>query len=156
MTYNQTSDDKWYFAYGSNLLVDQKEKRTGRIRKAIKCNLPGYKFVFNKQGSCRQVYANILHDDNEKVWGVIYLCSPETIKEMDKCEGVTGGHYHHINVEVIKDDGEKVSAMAYEAGSEYIVSDGKPNKEYLKKIIKGAKNNGLPENYIQYIENIST
>ncbi len=153
MTYNQTSDDKWYFAYGSNLLVDQKEERTGRIRKAIKCNLPGYKFVFNKRGSRGGIYANILRDDNEKVWGVIYLCKPEAIKKMDKCEG---GGYHHINVEVIKDDGEKVSAMTYEAGSEYIVSDGKPSKEYLKKIIKGAKNHGLPEDYIQYIEKIST
>ena len=46
MAYNQTSDDKWYFAYGSNLLVDQKEDRTGRIRKAIKYNLPGYKSDF--------------------------------------------------------------------------------------------------------------
>ncbi len=156
MTYNQTSDDKWYFAYGSNLLEDQKKERTGDIRKAIKCYLPGYKFVFNKRGSCGEIYANILPDDNEKVWGVIYLCNPEAIKEMDVSEGVAKGHYHHIDVEVITDDGEKVSAMTYEAGSDYIVLDGKPSKEYLKKIIEGAENHGLPEDYIQYIENIAT
>ena len=82
MTYNQTSDDKWYFAYGSNLLEDQKKERTGNIRKAIKCYLPEYKFVFNKRGSCGKIYANILPDDNEKVWRVIYLCNPEAIKKV--------------------------------------------------------------------------
>ena len=73
MTYNQTSDDKWYFAYGSNLLEDQKKERTGDIRKAIKCNLPEYKFVFNKRGSCGEIYANILHDDNETAPKEIFI-----------------------------------------------------------------------------------
>jgi cation transport regulator ChaC len=73
------------------------------------------------------------------VWGVIYLCNPEAIKKMDKREGVAEGHYHHINVEVFKDDGEKVSAMTYKAGSDKIELDGKPSKEYLRKQSKGQK-----------------
>jgi hypothetical protein len=41
--------DKWYFAYGSNLFIDQKEQRTGRIRQAVCCRLAEYRFAFNKR-----------------------------------------------------------------------------------------------------------
>jgi hypothetical protein len=42
--------DKWYFAYGRNLDVHQKTLRTRRIRQALRCRLPGYRFAFNKRG----------------------------------------------------------------------------------------------------------
>lgn len=51
--------DQWYFAYGSNLFVDQKEERTGRSRQAIRSRLSSYRFAFNKRGGGGQVYANI-------------------------------------------------------------------------------------------------
>ena len=60
--------DQWYFAYGSNLFINQKERRTGRIRQAVRCRLPGFRFAFNKRGNGGQVYANIVPDDAAEVW----------------------------------------------------------------------------------------
>ena len=97
------NSDQRYFAYGSNLFVNQKETRTGRIRQAVRARLKGYRFAFNKRGSGGQIYANIVPDDTGEVWGVVYLCNPEAIRSMDQCEGVAGGHYKCIRVAVEKD-----------------------------------------------------
>jgi hypothetical protein len=66
--------DRWYFAYGSNLLVEQKELRTGAIRKSLRCRLPAHRFAFNKRAASGDVYANVIPDESATVWGVAYLC----------------------------------------------------------------------------------
>jgi gamma-glutamylcyclotransferase len=114
--------DQWYFAYGSNLLVDQKEKRTGRVRQPVRSRLKGYRFAFNKRGDIGQIYANIVPDDNAEVWGVAYLCNPEAIRSMDRYEGVASGHYERIQVVVEKDMGETAQAITYVAGEDFFWS----------------------------------
>jgi cation transport regulator ChaC len=148
--------DKWYFAYGSNLLVDQKEDRTGQIRQALRARLPGYRFAFNKRGDKGQIYANIIPDESHEVWGVIYLCNPAAIKEMDKREGVSGGHYARQTVQVITDTGKEVSAETYIGGSDHLCDEGRPTDEYLNRILDGARHHGLPEEYILAIERLGT
>jgi gamma-glutamylcyclotransferase len=144
--------DQWYFAYGSNLLVDQKEKRTGRIRQAVRSRLKGYRFAFNKRGDSGQIYANIVPDDTADVWGVVYLCNPVAIRSMDEYEGVASGNYERIHVAVEKDAGETVEALTYVAGKDFTCEPGKPSAEYLGKIISGARHHGLPEEYVRRIE----
>ena len=144
--------DQWYFAYGSNLFVDQKEGRTGRIREAIRSHLSGYRFVFNKRGGGGQVYANIVPDDSTEVWGVVYLCDPEAIHGMDRYEGVASGHYERILVKVDQVSGQTVEAITYVAGEDFICEPGKPSAEYLGKIISGARHHALPQQYIRMIE----
>jgi gamma-glutamylcyclotransferase (GGCT)/AIG2-like uncharacterized protein YtfP len=147
--------DTWYFAYGSNLAVDQKEQRTGRIRRAVRCRLPGYRFAFNKQGSSGQVYANIVPDETHEVWGVIYLCNRAAMREMDRFEGVSGGHYQRQAVQVIDDPGEKVAAITYVAGSKFVSEAGKPSEEYLQRILTGARHHGLPDDYVRDLEQLA-
>lgn len=127
--------DQWYFAYGSNLFVDQKEKRTGRIRQEFRSRLVGYRFAFNKRGGSGQVYANIVPDGSAETWGVVYLCNPEAIRGMDRYEGVSSGHYERIHVKVEQVSGELVEAITYIAGEDYVCDPGKPSDEYLGKII---------------------
>jgi gamma-glutamylcyclotransferase (GGCT)/AIG2-like uncharacterized protein YtfP len=144
--------DQWYFAYGSNLLVDQKEKRTGRIRQAVRSRLKGYRFAFNKRGGSGQIYANIVPDDAAEVSGVVYLCNPEAIRRMDQYEGVASGHYERIQVVVEKDTGETAQAITYVAGEDFVCEPGKPTDEYLGKIVSGARHHALPEEYVKMIE----
>ena len=82
------NDDQWYFAYGSNLDIDQKQARTKGIRQAVRCRLRGYRLACNKRGRNGDVYANIVPDAAAEVWGVIYLCCPDALLKMDRCEGV--------------------------------------------------------------------
>ena len=144
--------DQWYFAYGSNLFVDQKEERTGRIRQAIRSRLSGYRFVFNKRGGKGQIYANLVPDESAEVWGVVYLCDPEAIRGMDRYEGVASGHYERISVKVNQVTGETVEAITYVAGEDFVCEPGKPSVEYLGKIIYGARHHALPEEYVRVIE----
>jgi len=147
--------DQWYFAYGSNLFIDQKEKRTGRIRKSVRCRLPGFRFAFNKRGNGGQIYANIVPDDAAEVWGVVYLCNPKAIEEMDRYEGVASGHYERISVAVERQAGEKVEAITYIAGEDFVCEPGKPSKEYLLKIVSGARHHSLPDEYVAQIESLA-
>src|SRR5215203_2020492 len=98
--------DSGYFAYGSNLDIDQKELRTGTIRHAEACRLPGYRFLFNKRGSNGQCFANIVPDRSADVWGVAHLCSPVAMREMDRFEGVAGRHYFRVFVRLLTRTGE--------------------------------------------------
>jgi cation transport regulator ChaC len=148
--------DTWYFAYGSNLSVDQKEFRTGRIRRAVRCRLPGYRFAFNKRAAHGGVYANIVADATQEVWGVIYLCNRAAMDEMDRREGVAGGHYERRVVQVIDDAGENVEAVTYLAGASFVCEDGKPSAEYLQKIVTGGRHHGLPEEYVRGIEKLGS
>ena len=146
------NEDQWYFAYGSNLLIDQKVERTGQFRQAVRCCLEGFRFAFNKRGNGGQIYANIIPDDAARVWGVIYLCDPKAIEEMDRYEGVSNGHYEQISVMVKNNSGENVEAITYVAGEVFLCDPGKPKAEYLRKIVSGARHHELSDAYIKQIE----
>jgi gamma-glutamylcyclotransferase len=145
-------DDRWYFAYGSNLDTNQKERRTGEIREARCACLPGYRITFDKLGSDRTGKANITPDDTHVVWGVAYLCSGEALTKMDDYEGVAGGHYRRESLQVRCESDETLDAVTYVAGEQHVGSPIPPTPEYLHRIVSGARNHGLPEEYIREIQ----
>ena len=145
-------DDRWYFAYGSNLDIDQKERRTGEIREARRACLPGYRITFDKLGGDRTGKANITPDDTHVVWGVAYLCSGEALTKMDDYEGVAGGHYRRESVQVRCESDETLDAVTYVAREQYVGSPRPPAPDYLQRIVRGARNHGLPEEYIREIQ----
>lgn len=147
-------DDIWYFAYGSNMDRARKERRTARIREARVAYLLDYCFAFNKRGSGDAIYANIVPRKNGRVWGVIYLCGPQTVRLLDGYEGVAGGHYVHEDVTVTTIDGEEVKALTYVAGADHVCEKGYPSPEYLNHIVSGAQQHGLPRRYIRKIESL--
>jgi cation transport regulator ChaC len=151
----ESGNDVWYFAYGSNLSIDRKQLRTGQIRQSQRAVLPNYRLAFNKQARDGGVYANLVQYEGAKVWGVIYLCSPNAIEELDRREGVMGGDYVRVPMTVNLDDGTKCSAQTYVAGNEFIVAEGTPTDEYLGYILTGATEHGLPKEYINSLRRIA-
>lgn len=150
-----SSNDSWYFAYGSNLNIGQKTSRTGSIRRSIPCKLLGYRLAFNKRGNNGSVYANIIPEMGSTVWGIAYLCSPSALSAMDRYEGVSEGHYLQCDVELVSQSGEILRAVTYIAGSAHVCEDGSPADEYLNLIVEGAVSHGLPEDYIESIKRIA-
>jgi len=147
--------DTWYFAYGSNLSVDQKMSRTGAIREARRCRLPGYRFAFNKRMAAGEgMYANVVRDDAATVWGVAYLCDEEAVATLDRFEGVSLGHYRREQVQVVTDDGDVLEALTYVAGHRFVGEEGWPLPHYLRMIVDGARDHGLPEEYIRHVEEL--
>ena len=74
---------------------------------------------------------------------------------MDEFEGVADGCYRRIPVTVESDSGERIEATAYIAGEDFVGEPGKPSGEYLGRIISGARHHGLPEAYIEMIEDLA-
>jgi cation transport regulator ChaC len=149
------SQDRWYFAYGSNLSINQKEIRTGTIRKAVRCRLPGFRLAFNKRGSRGEVFANIVPEAGNETWGVIYLCDPRAIEELDVHEGVGKGHYEHTAVTVFDDSGKAYEALTYVACKESVCNPGQPSEAYLSTIVTGARQHALPEAYVAKIKELA-
>lgn len=147
--------DHWYFAYGSNLSTNQKECRTGTIREARRARLDGYHIAFNKRGSDGTGKANIVRNPERTVWGVVYRCSPAALDDMDKHEGVTGGHYVRTWVHVRVDAGDELDALTYVAGKAFLDDTVAPSKEYLETILQGARDHDLPHDYVCEVERVA-
>jgi gamma-glutamylcyclotransferase len=147
--------DHWYFAYGSNLSTEQMESRTGRIREVRRARLDGYRIAFNKRGSDGTGKANIVPDPEGTVWGVVYRCSAAALSDMDRHEGVAGGHYARTGVRVRVDAGDELDSVAYVAGESFVDGSCVPSKEYLKTILHGAQHHALPDDYIRELERVA-
>jgi gamma-glutamylcyclotransferase len=141
--------DCWYFAYGSNLLKEQMQKRTGEVREPQVCRLADYRFAFNKKKDDGPIRANIMKEPGAEVWGVIYRCSRAAMARLDTNEGVATGHYHRQPVDVVRRDGTAIRATAYVANDECVCSESQPTDEYLDTILRGARQHGLPLDYIK-------
>lgn len=142
---------EWYFAYGSNLWIDQMAKRTGPIaadeNRPRRAALPDYQLIFNMRGEEGQVFANI-HTPGKGVLGVVYRCSPEALTRLD---GYERG-YERRRVIVTAENGERLEAFTYIAEPPNVVYGRRPSAEYLLRIVTGARQHGLPETYIWEIE----
>ena len=147
------TDDCWYFAYGSNLDPERKEQRTGEIRSARHSRLTGYRFAFNKLGKNGSGKANIIPDEASEVWGVVYRCSQDTMRTLDRYEGVPDQYVRHI-VRVVLDSGEELEAAAYIARAERVREGLKPDSSYLAHILTGARHHQLPTDYIKMIKGL--
>ena len=140
----------WYFAYGSNMSTDQMVERVGRSCIDVPpqvVRLPNYRFAFNVRGEGDIVYAN-LETLGPGVWGVIYRCDDAALTSLDRFEK----GYHRTQVEVFDGRQQPALAFVYLAKPECITHDGRVSDQYLQRILTGARQHALPEEYICQIE----
>jgi gamma-glutamylcyclotransferase (GGCT)/AIG2-like uncharacterized protein YtfP len=142
-----------YFAYGSNLLVEQVIQRTGALLEPAprRVRLEGYRLAFNVGGKGTQRFANIVASPNDEVLGVIYSFDASRLEAMNRFE--TG--YDQIKVSVIDEAGSNIQAVAYLGSATAIVPEGTPEAIYLDRIVRGAQQYQLPEAYIRNVERLA-
>ena len=145
----------WYFAYGANMhdrafrerrRMQPVEQRIGRIR--------GYRLRFNLEGRPRgrSAPANLWPDAEAEVWGVLYKLTRRDLLRLDSTEGVPGRGYRPQWFAAEDSDGRPVSALAYIArGKE---TDGNPSLRYLTLLREGARANGLPGHWLQFLDGV--
>ncbi len=142
---------EWYFAYGSNLCIEQVIARIGPIdQEPRRARLPAHRLAFNMRWQDGQVYANLI-PASASALGVLYRCSAEALTKMDAFE--IG--YQRRHVRVVLEDGVDVSAIAYIAEVAYVAEETQPGAEYLQRILRGARRHGLPEDYLRGIEQLA-
>ncbi len=139
----------WYFAYGSNMNRAQMLSRAGQILEEEVARLENYELVFNKKARGGSATANIRPAPGKTVHGVLYKIPESAYRNLDRFEGVPE-HYRRIEVLATNGAGKKIAAQAYIATK---VEKGlRPAPHYLQVILDGAKEHGLPEEYIGEIK----
>lgn len=132
-----------YFAYASNL---SKEYMSSRCPDAVpikKVGLKNYKLVFNE-------LADIVQNEREVVPGALYVISKQELNKLDVLEGYPD-LYDRIVVEVEDDNGNTYDAIAYTMVDKKLEL---PPDHYYQTLIKGYKDWGLPEEYLEKAKEI--
>jgi hypothetical protein len=144
--------DLWYFGYGSNLnrtiFVDRRRMRPMDVRPG---RLDGYGLRFNLPvGRGERAVANVEPELGGYIWGVAYRLRPEECDRLDRTEGVPAGFYRRIEVEIVTEGDERLTAFTYR--STRITEGRKPSARYLGLILDGAREHGLPADWIAWLE----
>jgi len=119
--------------------------RAGTIFSEQPARLENYELVFNKMARGGTATANIRPAAGKVVCGVLYQIPESSLRALDRFESAPE-HYRRIEVTVTDSAGNKLPAQAYIATK---VEPGlRPASHYLRTILEGAGEHGLPEEYI--------
>ncbi len=132
----------YYFAYGSNVAPERMKERKVKFKSRERGGLRGWKLVFNKRGMDGTGKANIEREEGGVVEGALYLLKKEELEKLYPYEGFKGkgnpsNHYDLVEVEVERENGERVKALTFVALPWVIDNSVKPARWYLNLILKG-------------------
>lgn len=134
-----------YFAFASNMHQGQMKRWCPASRYLKAAVLDGYRFVYDGFSvTWDGAVGNIVKADNERVWGALYEITERDRLTMDAFEGYPR-NYEHRDVDVKDREGTVYRAMAYYRTGRPL---GKPHPDYERIVIDGAKECGLPDEYI--------
>lgn len=137
-----------FFLYGDNLNPTQLKRRAPEHTPVGKAYLPDHTIHFCRWSSqWRGGIGSVTPSPGEKVWGMIFDITDEDLKLLDAFEGeVPEGAYHHVQVTVLTEAGEKMLVTTHAAKP---IGKFKPKEHYLEWVIKGLKHWKMPDECIQ-------
>ena len=139
-----------YFGYGSNMLTKKLKSRCPSAVKIDVCRTKEYTLKFHKvstDGSGKGDMA--CHHEADELYGVAFSIDKSEEPDLDRAEGYGYGYdKKEIDVEGLTKGPLRV--WTYYATK--IDSELKPYDWYKRQTIEGARENGLPEDYIKKIE----
>ena len=132
----------WYFAYGSNLNVDQMKNRIGQWPLSRRAVARNYKIVFNVYSKKRNGYTVNMQESanfDDTVSGVVYHLNQDQLNTLQKFEGIAP-----VDIRVELEDGNEISHakvfMWKTAEPEH-----EPPNDYKRVIEQGLLQHGYPE-----------
>jgi cation transport regulator ChaC len=142
----------WYFGYGSNMNRAIFCERRGMNPLAIRWGwLEGHRLCFDLPvGPGERGVANVVAETGARTCGVLFLLEPAQLDHLDRTEGVHRGYYRRVLVEVLAENGERIPAFTYRSTSGR--SGRKPSARYLGLLVDGARQHGLPPDYVAALE----
>lgn len=131
----------YYFAYASNLNRKQMSDRCTDSSPLFKAVLPNYRLIFaGWRRKWRGGVATIKPSRDDRVFGAVYEISERCLRVLDGSEDYPAV-YDHLNVLVVKDDGEAVEAVTYIKREQS--EETQPSQEYLAVIRQGYRDWGI-------------
>ena len=140
----------YYFAYGSNLFRRRIEQRLGSCRFHGRGWLDGYALRFHKMSNDGSGKCNVYRTQNnaDRVYGVLFELSVEQKLALD---GFEGSGYVSVPV-LVRSDYVNITAHTYIAKPNSIKPSLVPFDWYKAFVVEGAREVGLPGEYIRHLE----
>lgn len=130
-----------YFAYGSNMNLEQMDFRCPAAKAVGTVRLEDYRLAFcGKASGCG--VATILPEEGSHVEGVLWEITPECEKSLDRYEGYP--HLYGKKIVCVKDQaGIETKVMAYTMNAPYKEHPSEPSCLYLDGILEGCRQNSI-------------
>ena len=129
--------DTLYFAYGSNINLNQMSYRCPDASVVGPVALENYELLFRRGG-----FATIAPKEGGKVHGLLWSLSPECERSLDHYEGFP--RFYDKRMVTVRDaEGRCLSVMAY-IMDERFREPMLPTDTYYNGILEGYRQNGLP------------
>jgi len=128
-----------YFAYGSNMDVEQMRTRCPGAEMLDQAVVRGASFRINRYG-----VATIIPSASS-VYGVLWEISADDERNLSVYEGETTEFYLKESVWVEPARMKPLTAMIYLAAN---IQPGKPRPGYLELILSAARAQGFPDEYL--------
>lgn len=129
--------DRLYFAYGSNINLDQMAFRCPAAKPLMPVVLHGYELTFRGGG-----VATVIPKENSTVLGLMWKLSPECEQSLDRYEGYPS-YYHKTDAAVTDPETGKIYyTMMYEMDERYRETE-LPSPMYFTGIIEGYAQNNM-------------
>lgn len=146
-------DPVWYFAYGGNMservFVQRRRIRPAETRVG---QLRGYRLVFTVAGGMRpglSAPANIVEAPDAVVHGVLYRLPLRQFAQLDASEG---RQYDYLWAEAEDVGGNRLAMVTYKVAQ--AAPEGRPGRSYLNTIREAARQRGLPEDYVAFLDSV--
>jgi cation transport regulator ChaC len=142
----------YYFSYGSNMSIRRFRLRVPSAACIGSSILKGHELRFHKVSSrdgsakCDVV---VTASPDQVVYGVVYRIDETEKPGLDRAEGLGFG-YEQKYVSIEMENGAEVRAFCYFATE--IAPHLKPFDWYREHVLRGARENNLPEAYIHRIQ----
>lgn len=154
----------YYFAYGSNM--DEEDLRIWckeKYKPFPNWNLLGsaclenFQLVFNYYSSGRKGgAANLMENSNHKVYGLL-LEMNEGDRDTIRTKEGSPNYYEEIIVPVMYGANCITNVITYKVTkAKEKIEHQKPSKLYMNLILKNARGNNFPNEYIRYLESFET
>lgn len=134
-----------YFAYGSNMLLARLRARCPSAESTGAAELEGYELHWHKRSKDSSGKCGIAQKKNSCVFGVLYQIADADKQALDWAEGLGHG-YEEVCVQVSV-EGKSLTASTYQATD--VDESLMPYSWYQALVISGAKEHGLPEDYVE-------
>lgn len=126
-----------YFAYGSNLNLQQMGQRCRTAVNRGACELPGWALTFRG-------VADVVPQERSRVYGALFDIDADCLKALDRYEGWPF-LYVHRKIKVIDQNGDLIDAFMYVMNEKRGREVSMPGDWYFNVIKVGFGDFGLPE-----------
>ena len=145
----------YYFAYGSNMNLEQIRSRCGRPVVVSVARLPEHRLSFYGYAETWDgAMETVEPAPGSEVWGVIFRLSRLDWERLDEWQGARldgAGMYFHFPATVMDLEGCEHNVRLYRKDVQG--EPRNPSREYLEHIVRGAAENGLPPRYVAELLN---